>query len=67
VWHNKPVKSEGFRPEKCIFFARLARNENRKKCPLKKGRKKDRAKSKKIRPHPKRGGAEIFKEFFSLV
>jgi hypothetical protein len=22
---------------------------------------------KKIRPHPKRGGAEIFKEFFSLV
>ncbi|NBS52376.1 MAG: hypothetical protein EBS96_07130 [Spartobacteria bacterium] len=55
MWHNKPVKSEGFRPEKCIFFARLARNENRKKCPLKKGRKKGSCQVKKNPPSPQAG------------
>jgi hypothetical protein len=66
VCHNKPVKIEGFRLRKLHFFSSFGKN--RKKGAVGKGRKeKEPPKPKKIRPHPKRGGAEIFKEFFSLV
>gem|GEM_PF-5995812 len=53
---------------KSVFFLHVwQETKTEKNAHLKKEEKKDRAKSKKIRPHPKRGGAEIFKEFFSLV
>jgi hypothetical protein len=52
--------------ENCIFFPHLARIE-KKGAVGKGGKEKEPPKPKKIRPHPKRGGAEIFKEFFSLV
>jgi hypothetical protein len=47
---------------KSVFFFRVWQESKKMRFG-----KKEQPKSKKIRPHPKRGGAEIFKEFFSLV